>query len=82
MAARWRFPSLKPKPRNPDAAVFLTCFVGGATQPSTSTVNAGSAFMTIANRFTSKTSNDAFQNMVVICGGGPTDFIVDIFGYY
>jgi hypothetical protein len=38
--------------------------------------------MTIANRFASKTSNDAFPNMVVDCGGGPTDFIVDIFGYY
>ena len=67
---------------NNSAPVFLTCYAEGSSQPSTSTVNAGSAFMTIANSFTSKLSTDNFTTMVVNCGGGPTDFIADIFGYY
>jgi hypothetical protein len=59
--------------------VFLTVFAEGATPPATSNVNAGGGVV-VANSFTSTlgTSN----GISIKCGGGPTDFIIDIFGYY
>jgi hypothetical protein len=64
---------------NPSAGVFLTVFAQGASPPATSNINA-SAGQVVANNFTSKlgTSN----GISIKCGGGPTDFIIDIFGYY
>ena len=58
---------------------FLTVFAQGATPPATSNVNAGGSVV-VANSFTSTlgTSN----GISIKCGGGPTDFIIDIFGYY
>jgi hypothetical protein len=64
---------------SPTNAVFLTVFAEGATKPLASNINAGPG-VTVANSFTSKigTSNGISIN----CGGGPTDFIIDVFGYY
>ena len=65
---------------NPSAGVFLTVFAQGASPPATSNINASAAGQVVANNFTSKlgTSN----GISIKCGGGPTDFIIDIFGYY
>jgi hypothetical protein len=59
--------------------VFLTVFAAGATPPATSNVNATGGGI-VANNFTSQigTSNQ----ISIQCGLGPTDFIIDIFGYY
>jgi hypothetical protein len=61
------------------APVFLTVYADGATQPGTSNINAFGAGQTIANSFTSQIASDS---IAITCGGGPTDFIIDIFGYY
>jgi hypothetical protein len=59
--------------------VFLTVFANGTMPPATSNINALGG-QVIANNFTSQigTSNQ----ISVKCGFGPTDFIIDIFGYY
>jgi hypothetical protein len=59
--------------------VFLTVFATGTMPPATSNINALGG-QVIANNFTSQigTSNQ----ISIKCGFGPTDFIIDIFGYY
>ena len=59
--------------------VFLTVFARGATPPATSNINANGG-QVIANNFTSQIGTSNGIN--IECGGGPTDFIIDIFGYY
>jgi hypothetical protein len=58
---------------------FLTVFAQGATAPSTSNINANPGLV-IANSFTSRLG--FFDGISIQCGFGPTDFIIDIFGYY
>jgi hypothetical protein len=66
----------------PSSQVFLTLYAAGATQPSTSSINCLAAGV-VANNFTSKLGSGGSANKIAItCGGGPTDFIIDIFGYY
>jgi hypothetical protein len=66
----------------PSNQVFLTLYAAGTTQPSTSNIN-GLAGGVVANNFTSKLGSGGSANQIAItCGGGPTDFIIDIFGYY
>jgi hypothetical protein len=62
---------------------FLTVFAAGTTAPSTSNINALGGQI-IANNFTSQIGRGgANSNKISIqCGFGPTDFIIDIFGYY
>jgi hypothetical protein len=61
---------------------FLTVFAAGTTAPSTSNINALGG-QVIANNFTSQVGVSPFGNEISIqCGFGPTDFIIDIFGYY
>jgi hypothetical protein len=62
------------------AAAYLTVYPNGVSQPATSNVNAFGAGQTIANSFTSTVGNS--NQISITCGGGPTDFIIDIFGYY
>jgi hypothetical protein len=63
----------------PSAGVALTVFGEGATQPATSNINCSPA-QVVANNFTSKVGT---SNGISIFGsGGPTDFVIDIFGYY
>jgi len=60
---------------------FLTVYANGASQPATSSINM-SPGVTFANNFTSAV-NSANSEISVTCGGvGPTDFIVDLVGYY
>jgi len=67
---------------NPTAQVFLTVYAAGTTPPSTSNINALAGGV-VANNFTSKLGTGPNANQIaVICGGGPTDFIIDIVGYY
>lgn len=63
--------------------VFLTVYASGTSQPATSSVNAGSGGI-VANNFTSQigTTGMNANRIAITCGGGPTDFIVDIVGYY
>jgi hypothetical protein len=63
---------------NGSNGVFLTVFPMGVSAPATSNVNAGPG-QVIANSFTSPL---ATHQLSVKCGGGPTDFIIDIVGYY
>jgi hypothetical protein len=59
---------------------FLTVYATGATPPATSNINLVPG-VTLANNFTSKVGTG--NKIAVTCGGpGPTDFIVDLFGYY
>jgi hypothetical protein len=63
----------------------LTVFPNGSPVPGTSNINWGSSheagLQVIANSFTSQV-NTANHLISVNCGGGSTDFLVDIFGYY
>jgi hypothetical protein len=65
---------------NPSAGVFLTVFAQGASPPVTSNINASAAGQVVANNFTSKLGTS--HGISIKCGGGPTDFVIDIFGYY
>jgi hypothetical protein len=58
---------------------FLTVFAAGGSTPSTSNVNALGG-QVIANNFTSQIGTS--DQISIQCGFGPTDFIIDIFGYY
>jgi hypothetical protein len=58
---------------------FLTVFAAGAAPPSTSNVNALGG-QVIANNFTSQVGTS--DEISIQCGFGPTDFIIDLFGYY
>jgi hypothetical protein len=61
---------------------FLTVFAAGATAPATSNINALGGWV-VANNFTSQVGVSPSTNEISIqCGFGPTDFIIDIFGYY
>jgi hypothetical protein len=62
------------------AGVYLTVYGNGATPPATSNVNAFGPGQTVANSFTSKIGTG--DRIAITCGGGPTDFIIDVFGYY
>jgi hypothetical protein len=63
----------------PSGGVALTVFGEGQTQPATSNINASVGGI-VANNFTSKVGT---SNGISIFGsGGPTDFVIDIFGYY
>jgi hypothetical protein len=67
---------------NPAAQVFLTVYAAGTTPPATSNINALAGGV-VANNFTAKVGTGGSANKIAItCGGGPTDFIIDIFGYY
>jgi hypothetical protein len=59
--------------------VFLTIFAEGGSANLTSSVNAGSGGI-VANNFTSQLGTST--GISVTCGGGPTDYILDILGYY
>jgi hypothetical protein len=59
---------------------FLTVFAQGSAQPSTSNINWAEG-QVLANSFTTKI-NPANGLITVACTGGPTDFTVDLFGYY
>jgi hypothetical protein len=63
----------------PSGGCFLAVFANGASPPATSNVNAAPG-QVIANSFTSQvgTSNE----IAITCGGGPVDFIIDLFGFY
>jgi len=65
---------------NSGGAGFLTVYANGGTQPATSNINM-SPGITFANNFTSGV-NASNHKISVTCGAGPTDFIIDIFGYY
>jgi hypothetical protein len=58
----------------------LTVYANGGTQPATSNINQ-SPGITFANNLTSAV-NASNHKISVTCGAGPTDFIIDIFGYY
>jgi hypothetical protein len=62
---------------------FLTVFAAGATPPATSNINALGG-QVIANNFTSQIGSGVTNSnkISIQCGFGPTDFIIDIFGYY
>jgi hypothetical protein len=60
---------------------YLTVWQEGATQPATSNIN-WAAGQTIANNFTSQVNPANSKISVTLGGPGPTDFIVDILGYY
>jgi hypothetical protein len=62
---------------------FLTVFAAGTTAPATSNINALGG-QVIANNFTSQIGSGSTNSnkISVQCGFGPTDFIIDIFGYY
>jgi hypothetical protein len=63
--------------------VFLTVYAAGTSAPATSSVNAGSGAI-VANSFTSQigTTGMNANRIAVTCGGGPTDLIIDVLGYY
>ena len=63
--------------------VFLTIYAAGTSAPATSSVNASSGGI-VANNFTSQigTTGMNANRIAITCGGGPTDFIIDIVGYY
>jgi hypothetical protein len=52
----------------------------GPSQPATSNIN-WLAGQTTSNNFTCLVGN-LHNDFAVSCGGGPTDVIIDIFGYY
>ena len=60
---------------------FLTVWKQGASQPATSNIN-WVAGQTIANNFTSQVNTSNSEISVTLGGPGPTDFLVDIVGYY
>jgi hypothetical protein len=68
---------------NASSAVYLTIYQTGLSpSPTTSNVNAA-AGVTVANSFTSQVGVSVGTIKITVqCGGGPTDFIVDLFGYY
>jgi len=59
---------------------YLVVFAQGTPVPPTSNINWGPGQI-LANSFTSQV-NTLNGSITVACSGGPTDFIVDIFGYY
>jgi hypothetical protein len=63
----------------PSGGVALTVFGEGATQPSTSNINASVGGI-VANNFTSKVGTS--NGISVFGSGGPANFVIDIFGYY
>lgn len=65
---------------NTSGVGYLTVFSTGTGFPGTSNINWFTTGMTIANNATSAVNASGL--VTVFCGGGSTDFILDVLGYY
>ena len=61
-------------------AGYLTIFAAGLAFPGTSNINWSASGQTLANNATS--GMDGSAQVSVFCGGGQTQFIIDVAGYY
>ena len=69
---------------NTVSAGFLGMFSAAVTWPGTSSINwAGSGELVANNATSAFQASGGAANVEVICGGGgSTDFLVDVLGYY